>query len=106
MTTIIFGMPSGEKKVCEAEQGKSVMQVAVANLVDGIVADCGGYATCATCHVYVDKDWIDKLPPPDEEEEGMLEVAEEPLPNSRLSCQIHVEPAYDGLLVHVPESSL
>ena len=106
MTRIIFGMPSGEQKVCEAEPGKSVMQVAVSNLVDGIIADCGGYATCATCHVYVDEQWMDKLPPAAPDEVDMLEVAEDPLPNSRLACQIQVEADHDGLLVHVPPSSV
>jgi 2Fe-2S ferredoxin len=106
MTKIVFVMPSGEKNAYEAEPGKSVMQVAVAHLVDGIVADCGGYATCATCHVYLDESWVDRVSPPESDELDMLEVAEDPKPNSRLSCQIHAEEAHDGLIVHVPPGQL
>lgn len=106
MTKIVFGMPSGEENAYDAEPGKSVMRVAVANRVDGIIGDCGGYATCATCHVYVDESWVDKLPPPEADESDMLEVAEDPKPNSRLSCQIQVEEAHDGLLVHVPPGQI
>ena len=106
MPKVVFCMPSGEKTAYDAESGKSVMQVAVAHLVDGIVADCGGYATCATCHVYVDEDWVDKVPPPEPEEEDMLEIAEDPLPSSRLSCQIHIDDELDGLIVRIPPGQL
>jgi 2Fe-2S ferredoxin len=84
--------------------GWSLMEGAVKNLVPGIDADCGGACACATCHVYVDPAWLDKLPPKQEMEETMLDFAQDVRPNSRLSCQITVTPALDGLVVRTPKS--
>ena len=85
--------------------GTSVMQGAVFNGIDGIVAECGGSCMCATCHVYVEEDQLAKLPPLGEDEEAMLEGTASPrLPNSRLSCQLVVSPEMDGLVVHLPET--
>jgi 2Fe-2S ferredoxin len=81
------------------------MRAAVRNNVDGIVGECGGALTCATCHVYVDEAWAGRLPPPDEAEEDMLQfTAAERRPNSRLCCQVRMTEAVDGLRVSVPET--
>lgn len=88
----------------EIESGKSIMQGAVDNMIDGIIAECGGNCNCATCHVYVKEEWVDKLPKPSEEEQEMLEGAMELQSNSRLSCQINVTDKIDGITVHLPES--
>jgi 2Fe-2S ferredoxin len=84
--------------------GTSVMQGAVDNMIDGIVGECGGSCSCATCHCYVDEAWLAKLPRPSGMEKDMLECVLEPRPNSRLSCQIVVTPELDGLVVRMPES--
>jgi 2Fe-2S ferredoxin len=84
--------------------GQSVMEGAVRNGIDGIVAECGGSCLCATCHVYVDEKFLPLLPPVGEEQDAMLDsTACERLSNSRLSCQIPVTPELDGLIVRMPE---
>jgi 2Fe-2S ferredoxin len=88
----------------EAKVGTSVMQAAVDNMIDGIVGECGGSCSCATCHCYVDDAWVSKLTPPSGMERDMLECVLEPRPNSRLSCQIKLTAELDGLVVHLPES--
>ena len=86
------------------ENGWSVMEGAIHNDLEGIVAECGGGMSCATCHVYVDPDWQDKLPEPDSTELDMLEfTAAERKPNSRLSCQLEVTDGLDGLIIRMPE---
>jgi 2Fe-2S ferredoxin len=80
------------------------MEGAVKNLIPGIDADCGGACACATCHVYVDPAWMDKMPPKLDMEETMLDFAQELEPTSRLSCQIKVTPELDGLVVRTPKS--
>ena len=77
---------------------------AVKNLIPGIDADCGGACACATCHVYVDPAWTDKMPPKQDMEETMLDFAQELEPTSRLSCQIKVTPELEGLVVRMPKS--
>jgi 2Fe-2S ferredoxin len=84
--------------------GHSVMEAAVKHVVPGIDADCGGACACATCHVYVDPAWQEKVGKPSEEEEMMLDFAEEVADNSRLSCQITVTDELDGLIVRIPKS--
>ena len=85
--------------------GGSLMQAAVAADVDGIAADCGGLLTCATCHVYVREPFASRLPPPSDDERGMLEfAAAERRANSRLSCQIELTDALDGLTVDLPDT--
>jgi 2Fe-2S ferredoxin len=85
--------------------GTSVMQAAVFNGVDGIVAECGGSCMCATCHVYVKEDMLALIPPMEADEDAMLDGAASPRrPNSRLSCQLVVTPQMDGLVVHLPET--
>jgi 2Fe-2S ferredoxin len=76
----------------------------VKNLIPGIDADCGGACACATCHVYVDPAWTDKMPPKQDMEETMLDFAQELEPTSRLSCQIKVTPELEGLVVRMPKS--
>ena len=94
----------GKEHEVEVPVGLSVMEGAVKNLVPGIDADCGGACACATCHVYVDEAWLSKLDPKSDMEETMLDFAQELQPNSRLSCQIKVTPALDGLTVRTPKS--
>ena len=104
MTTITFIHPDGRSEHIEARIGDSLMQLAVANGIDEIVAECGGNAMCATCHVYVDDRWIDRLPAMTEEQDALLDgTASDRLPTSRLSCQIKVEPELDGLVLRLPE---
>ncbi|QRO01958.1 2Fe-2S iron-sulfur cluster binding domain-containing protein [Archangium violaceum] len=104
MAKVTFIEASGKQHEVTAQEGQSVMQVAMDNLVPGIVAECGGFANCATCHGYVDDAWLKKIPPPDAAEEGMIECAFHVQPNSRLTCQIKVTPALDGLVVRLPVS--
>lgn len=102
MPKITFIDPVGAIHEVEGKPGQSVMEAATGNLIRGIVGECGGSCSCATCHVYVDEAWYGRLAPPDEMEAGMLEGAVEPGPLSRLSCQIPVTEALDGLLLRVP----
>jgi 2Fe-2S ferredoxin len=86
-----------------SKTGRSLMQAAQSGGVDGIAADCGGMLTCATCHVFVREPWASQLPPPGTEELAMLEfTADLRRPNSRLSCQIQLTEALDGLTVDLP----
>ena len=86
----------------EVANGLTVMEGAVQNDVPGIDADCGGGMACATCHVYVKEEWLDKLPKKEDGEEDMLDMAFEPKKNSRLSCQLIVSNEIDGLEVYIP----
>jgi 2Fe-2S ferredoxin len=104
MPKVTFVEVNGTRQAIEADLGSSVMKGAVNMEVPGIIGDCGGCLTCGTCHVYVDPAWIDKLEPPDEAEQALLECVVDQRPNSRLSCQIVVSDALDGLVVHVPKT--
>jgi len=86
----------------EVKNGLTVMEGAVQNDIPGIDADCGGGMACATCHVYVNEEWVDKLPKKEDGEEDMLDMAFEPKKNSRLSCQLIVSDQLDGLVVNIP----
>ena len=101
ITYIEFG---GEEHTVDVRNGLSVMEGAIKNNVPGIDADCGGACACATCHVYVDEAWRDKTGSQSAMEESMLDFAENVEPNSRLSCQIKVTDALDGLIVRLPEN--
>jgi len=103
MAKITFIQPDGTEQIVEAENGSTVMETAKKNLVDGIEAECGGACACATCHVFVDEAWREKTGGPSEMEEDMLDFAFDVRPSSRLSCQIKVTDALDGLIVRVPE---
>jgi ferredoxin, 2Fe-2S len=102
MPKIVFVQPDGSQQTIDAADGQSIMEAATNHLVPGIVADCGGGCSCATCHVYVDPAWAVKLTPPDEIEQAMLEGAIDPNERSRLSCQLRMSAALDGIVVHVP----
>ena len=102
MPRIAFTEPDGTRREISAPAGISLMEAAVANQVQGIVALCGGACACATCHVYVAQSWLPRLPAREEMEEGMLESAFGVKDNSRLSCQIHLSDELDGLEVTVP----
>lgn len=104
MPLIKFVEADGQEHEIDAEEGISLMQVAVDNFVGGIVADCGGSCSCATCHCYVQEEYLDRLTPPDTLEQEMLQCAVDPKANSRLSCQIDVSDELDGMVVHLPES--
>lgn len=104
MPRITFIESNGEHKEVDAAVGDSVMRAAIDNGVDGIAAECGGCLSCATCHAYVAEEWIGRLSPPSEEEQVMVECAIDVRPNSRLTCQIQVTDALDGLVVHIPVS--
>jgi 2Fe-2S ferredoxin len=93
----------GREHEVEAENGLTVMEVAVKANVPGIDADCGGACACATCHVYVDEAFLPKVGEPSPMEDSMLDFASERKANSRLSCQIGVSEALDGLKVTIPE---
>lgn len=104
MPQITYISHDGNATEVDVPVGNSVMQGAVDNMIDGIVAECGGSCSCATCHCYVDEAWVSKLPPASGMEKDMLECVLEPRPNSRLSCQLEVTEELDGLVVHLPES--
>lgn len=104
MTKLVFVSADGATRTeVEASNGASVMEAAIKAGVPGIEAECGGACACATCHVYVDDSWTDTVGGPEPMEEDMLDFAYEVQPNSRLSCQIRVTDALDGLVVRVPE---
>ena len=103
MPKITFIDPDGTVHTVEAEIGSTVMETAQRNDVSSIVAECGGGCTCATCVVHVDEAWSAVVGPPSAEEEDMLDFAFDVRPNSRLSCQIKVTDALDGLVVTTPE---
>ena len=106
MVKIRFIEHDGTEHVVEGEVGNSLMQTARDNLVPGIIGDCGGNCSCATCHGYVDPDWFDKLPPRSEEEVIMLDGAMHQEQNSRLTCQLKVKPELDGLVIRLPISQI
>lgn len=94
----------GAEFTFDVAPGTTLMQAATSHGVPGIEAECGGCLSCATCHVYVDPDWLDRLEPPTETERQMLEFADAPRDNSRLCCQIRFTAALEGIVVHVPEA--
>ena len=104
MPKITYVHPDGSRDELEVAEGASVMQAATTNGIDGIVAECGGNCMCATCHIYVEPAQLALLPPMSEEEDALLDgTASDREPNSRLSCQIAVTQALDGLVVTLPE---
>ena len=103
MSKITFKDRDGNSKTIEVENGLSVMEGAIQNDIPGIDADCGGSMACATCHVYVEEKWFDKLPKAEDAEVDMIDMAHEPKKNSRLSCQLIVTDELEGLIVTIPE---
>ena len=103
MPKITFIDSAGGSRTIDAEVGATVMETAIKNDVPGIEAECGGACACATCHVYVDPAWTERVGKPSAMERSMLDFAENVQDNSRLSCQIPVTDALDGLVVRTPE---
>ena len=103
MPKITYVEHGGSEHVVEVSTGLTVMEGARDNNIPGIDADCGGSMACATCHVYVEEKWLDKLPKAEEGEIDMIDMAFEPKKNSRLSCQLIVSDELDGLQVTTPE---
>jgi 2Fe-2S ferredoxin len=107
MAKITYVEFNGKEHVIEVANGLTVMEGARDNGIPGIEADCGGACACSTCHVYVAPEWVEKLPAKDPMEEDMLDFAYEPDPaRSRLTCQIKVNDALNGLKVHMPEKQI
>ena len=106
MPKITFIDNDGNARSVDAKDGQSVMSAAVDHLLPGIVADCGGSCACATCHVYVDDAWADKVPAASEDERAMIDCAINVRDSSRLSCQIRMTRELDGLQVHTPASQI
>ena len=103
MPKVVYVSSSGDAREVDVPVGATVMAAALKNGIDGIVAECGGVCMCSTCHVFVDEEFFDRLPPAQDTEEAVLEIsAEERRPTSRLSCQIKVTDELDGLIVRLP----
>ena len=106
MPNITFIQPDGNKKTVTVSAGTTLMRAAKDHGVPGILGDCGGECACSTCHVYIDEAWFGKLAPARDNESIMFGFLEEPGATSRLSCQIRVTDAMDGLTVRVPATQL
>jgi 2Fe-2S ferredoxin len=104
MPKITFIDAAGAQRTVEAKNGMTVMETAVKNNIPGIDADCGGACACATCHVYVKAEYLDRVGKPSAMEHSMLDFAENVKENSRLSCQIKISDDLEGLSVTTPES--
>jgi 2Fe-2S ferredoxin len=104
MPLINYIAANGNHYEADVAVGENVMQGAVDNMIDDILAECGGACACATCHCYVDEAWIAKVPAPESAEKDMLEAVVEPKENSRLSCQLVVTAEMEGFTVHMPTS--
>jgi ferredoxin, 2Fe-2S len=103
MPKVIYVNSSGASREVDVPVGVTVMSAALKNGIDGIVGECGGVCMCSTCHVFVDQNFFNRLPPAKDTEEAVLEIAaEERKPNSRLSCQIKMTDDLDGLIVRMP----
>lgn len=104
MPKVNYVSSAGDSREIEVPAGTTVMAAALKNGIDGILAECGGVCMCSTCHVFVDEKFLSKMPPAQDTEEAVLEIAAiERKPNSRLSCQIKMTDDLDGLIVHLPE---
>ncbi len=103
MPKVTYKNHEGSSKTINIENGLSVMEGAIQNEIPGIDADCGGSMACATCHVYVDDRWLERIPKAEDAEVDMIDMAFQPKKNSRLSCQIIINDELDGLIVTTPE---
>jgi 2Fe-2S ferredoxin len=104
MPKIIYVTQDAVRHEVDVENGYSVMEGAINNNINGIVAECGGACACATCHSYIDESWVEKLNEMDDMEDSMLDMAFDRKENSRLTCQIEVSDELDGLVVYVAEN--
>ena len=103
MPKVIYIEYNGKQHEVEVEKGLSIMEGAIQNGIPGIDGDCGGACACATCHVYVNEEWLDKLSDQNESEKDMLDFAFETKSNSRLSCQLMIDDKHNGIVVNLPE---
>ena len=106
MPKVVFIEHNGARRVVDVPVGHSIMEGAVRNGIEGIVAECGGSATCATCHVFITPTWRATVGGPNELEQAMLEALPTAQENSRLSCQIKVTPELDGVEIQLPEDQI
>ena len=106
MAKVVFVDRQGGRHEIEADNGVSLMEVAMNSSVPGIYAECGGTCSCATCHCYIGEAWADKVSPMDDLEDGMLDGAKDRRPTSRLTCQIMVSDAIDGIELEVADNNL
>lgn len=106
MPQVTYINVNNHKTPIEVPSGMTVMYGATINMVDGILAECGGAMTCATCHCYIHPDWIHLFDPPDEKELSKLAKVSHRKANSRLSCQLRVEDKHDGLVINLPETQI
>ncbi len=106
MVEITFVCADEEKVTVQGAEGDSLMELALENMVPGILAECGGACVCATCHVIIAPEWSDRLSPRSAQEEAILEGALSVTERSRLACQISLSEDLQGLTVHVPEEQL
>ncbi|VVN68177.1 Ferredoxin-6 [Pseudomonas fluorescens] len=106
MPVITFIEYNGNTHQVQAEVGTTLMQAAQFNLVPGILGDCGGSCSCATCHCYIDAPWAEKVPQPSSDELLLIDGALDVQPQSRLACQVSVTLALDGLVVRLPQSQM
>ncbi|MGM4929594.1 2Fe-2S iron-sulfur cluster-binding protein [Tardiphaga sp. 619_E2_N8_5] len=105
MVVVNFIHPGEQIQVIEAVEGQTVMQAALGNMVSGIVGECGGGLSCATCHVFVDQPWFDKFSPPSDDEKELLDAtSEEPTEASRLACQLPCTASVSGMTIRIPKS--
>ncbi len=104
MPTVTYIQANVNSQEFDLELGVSLMQGASDTMFDGILAECGGSCSCATCHCYIDESWTDKLEPPTDMEADLLTCVTDLRDSSRLSCQINITEALDGLVLHLPES--
>ncbi|WP_273455128.1 2Fe-2S iron-sulfur cluster-binding protein [Nevskia ramosa] len=104
MRRVTFTEHDGRSQIIDAVDGQTLMQAATQNGVRGIIAECGGARVCGTCHCYIDEPWLNATGTACEDERMLLEFSENYRPNSRLSCQILVSAAIEGMVVHLPSS--
>ncbi|MFJ3780009.1 2Fe-2S iron-sulfur cluster-binding protein [Streptomyces sp. NPDC090075] len=104
MPKIQFRTSSGDLRTVDADEGESLMQAAVRNGVPGILGECGGELSCATCHVYIADPWAKHFPPASADEQDLLEMADDRRPDSRLGCQLKVTESVDGLVAEIAQS--
>jgi 2Fe-2S ferredoxin len=103
MPHVTYISAEGTARTVRGDAGQSVMEVARRNGIEGIVGECGGSCACATCHVYIDEKWREAAGPPSPDEAEMLGFVFDRRPESRLSCQVRLNPALDGLIVRTPD---
>jgi 2Fe-2S ferredoxin len=106
MIGVTFIDRDGIRREVQAEGGVSLMEAGIYNDVEGLVAECGGVCSCATCHVYVAEEWLSRLAPASADERDLLELAKEVRPGSRLSCQVRLSEALDGMTVEVADNEI